>query len=268
MGNQTVGTVGATARRLDAPWHRLSDRGPGYLSVYFSEPLARWPIREITRRGDNKSDPNIETGTYGLFSTCEPTMRNRIVHDGAATILFLTTRKKNQGRVLSGYYKVGWYTEGTQGAINNDYALAASSMRFIDPILATDLPEPLATVCSAPFRTMKPIDTETTTALTNLCDQRSDQTDNYLSEVERIERFARARSGFAYPSWGREEGFTWEDAADYYQTDAELSKVPNSSKNRKWRCRDCGYVIESGALLKKCPLCKEMATLGPAVEGA
>ena len=79
--------------------------------MYYSEPLARWPVREITRPGDNKSDPNIETGTYGLFSTCEPGMRNRIVHDGAATIFFLTTRKRGEGRVLSGYYHVGWYTE-------------------------------------------------------------------------------------------------------------------------------------------------------------
>ncbi|WP_409366561.1 rubredoxin-like domain-containing protein [Microbacterium paludicola] len=44
--------------------------------------------------------------------------------------------------------------------------------------------------------------------------------------------------------------------------------MPNSSKNRKWRCRECGYVIKSGALLKKCPLCKQMATLAPAEEGS
>ncbi|GAA3134110.1 hypothetical protein GCM10020255_008670 [Rhodococcus baikonurensis] len=44
------------------------------------------------------------------------------------------------------------------------------------------------------------------------------------------------------------------------KTDAELSKVPNSSKNKKWRCSECSHVIKSGALLKRCPLCKEMAT--------
>ena len=268
MRQDRVHTGGATARRLGDPWRELPGSGRGYLSVYFSEPLARWPVREITRPADNKSDPNVETGTYGLFSTCEPSMRNRIVHDGAATIFFLTTRKAHQGRVVSGYYHVGWYTEGTQGAVNRDYALAAQSMRFIDPILASDLPEPLAEICSAQFRTMKPIDSETVTALRRICDERPDRTVDYLGEVERVETFARARSGYAYPSWGREGGFSWDDAADYYQTDAELSKVPNSSKNRKWRCRECGYLIKSGALLKKCPLCKQMATLAPAEEGA
>ena len=266
MASPEVTAVGATARRLYDPWHPLTDQGRGYLSVYFSEPLARWPVREITRPGDNKSDPNIETGTYGLFSTCEPGMRNRIVHDGAATIFFLTTRRRGQGRVLSGYYRVGWYTEGTQGAINRDYALAASSMRFIQPIVATELPKPLAAICSTEFRTMKPIDEDATSTLRELCDRQPDETASYFDEVLRIERFARARSGYAYPSWGREEGFTWDNASEYYQTDAELSKVPNSSKSKKWRCRECGYVIKSGALLKRCPLCKEMATLVPTEE--
>ncbi|WP_192804582.1 hypothetical protein [Rhodococcus erythropolis] len=197
-------------------------------------------------------------------------MRNRIVHDGAATIFFLSTRKKHQGRVLSGYYKIGWYTEGTQGAVNRDFALAAIEMRFINPIRAKELPGPLAAICSAPFRTMKPIDAEITAALTKICDWQPDQTGNYLDEVVRIERFALARSGYAYPSWGRETGFTWHDAPDYYRADAELLKVPNSSSTRKWRCREpeCGYVITSGALLKKCPLCRKTATLVPVEEVA
>lgn len=268
MTAEETTTEGATARRLGDPWKTLVDQGCGYLSVYFSEPLARWPVREITRPGDNKSDPNIETATYGLFSTCEPGMRNRIVQDGAATIFFLTTHKRGEGRVLSGYYDIGWFTEGTQGAINRDYALAASSMHFIDPIATNDLPGPLAAICSVAFRTMRPIDSATTSALREVCDQQPSRTNKYLDEVNRIERFARARSGYAYPSWGREAGFTWDNAPEYYQTDTELSKVPNSSKNKKWRCRECSFVITSGALLKRCPLCKEMATLAPAEETA
>jgi len=268
MTARTSTTIGATARNLSVPWRPLTDKGGGYLSVYFSEPLARWPVREITRPGDNKSDPNIETGTYGLFSTCEPAMRNRIINDGAATIFFITTHKRGHGRVLSGYYHVGWYTEGAQGAINKDFALAASSMRFINPKAVKDLPKPLALICSSAFRTMKPIDQRITAALREICDNVDNQTPSYLDEVQRIERFARARSGYAYPSWARSEGFTWDDAAEYYQTDTELSRVPNSSKSKKWRCRECDYVIKSGALLKKCPLCKKMATLVPEEEAA
>jgi hypothetical protein len=263
MAREAVTAGGAAARPPADPWRPLTDAGRGYLSIYLSESLARWPVREITRPGDNKSDPNIETGTYGLFSTCEPGMRNRIVHDGASTIFFLTTRKRGQGRVLAGYYHIGWFTEGTQGAVNRDYALAADVIRFIDPIPTSNLVEPLGVVCSASFRTMKPVESVITAALRAMCDAADDQTPNYVAELRRIERFARARSGYAYPSWGRARGFTWDDAPEYYQSDAALSRVPNSSKSRKWRCRACGYVIRSGALLKKCPLCKEMATLMP-----
>jgi hypothetical protein len=262
----TAGTGEATtARRLGEPWVRLEDRGVGYLSVYFSEPLARWPIREITRPGDNKSDPNIETGTYGLFSTCEPGMRNRVVQDGAATIFFLTTRARGAGRVIAGYYHIGWYTEGSQGALNRDYALAASCTRFVEPISVGDLSGTLGDTCASPFRTMKPIDAGTTSALRSLCDSRADRTSEYVAEVARIERFSIARSGYAYPSWGRESGFDWSDAPGYYyRPGAPVPKVRNSSKSRRWRCRDCGYVINNSALLKRCPLCGEMATLAPA----
>lgn len=263
MRVDAAGTGNAPTSSRSDPWRPLRDSGCGYLSVYLSEPVARWPIREITRPADNKSDPNIETGTYGLFSTCEPSMRNRIVHDGAATIFFMTTHKKSQGRVLSGYYYLGWYTEGSQGAVNRDYALAAASIRFIEPIPTIDLPEPLASTCSAPFRTMKPIDAVLTSALRALCDDQEDRTRDYLREVIRIERFAHSRSGYAYPSWGRERGFTWDDAEDYYWAGSVLPRVANSSKNRNWLCRECGSVIKSGALLKKCPVCERMATLVP-----
>lgn len=254
---------GAPARLPSAPWKALEDSGKGYLSVYFSDRMARWPVREITRPGDNKSDPNLETGTYGLFSTCEPSMRNRIVQDGAATILFLTTHRPGHGRALTGYYHVGWYTEGTQGTINRDYALAAASMRFIDPVPLDSLPEPLRSYSSIPFRQIRPTDRTFTTAFRELIDSAPDRTPNYLSEITRVENFARASTNFAYPSWGRESGFSWNDASEYYQTDDELSKVPNSSKTRSWRCRECDYVIKNSALLKKCPLCKRTATLVP-----
>jgi rubrerythrin len=257
------------ARRYPgAPWKPLDDRGLGYLSFYYSEPLARWPVRQITRPGDNKSDPNIETGTYGLFSTCEPPMRNRIVKDGAATIFFLTRRKPKQPRVLTGYYHIGWYTEGTQGAVNNDYALAASAVRFFDLIPTTELPAELAAVCGERFRTSKPIGADLTTALRGVCDAQPDLTTRYIEEVRRVERFARARSGFAYPSWARQEGFSWDNAKDYYPGGDTVAKVPNSSKTGKWRCSECGYIITSGALLKKCPLCEKNSTLKPAEDSA
>jgi hypothetical protein len=249
--------------RLGAPWKALEDKGIGYLSVYFSEQIARWPIREITRRGDNKSDPNVETATYGLFSTCEPGMRNRVVEDGAATIFFVTTHHPGRGRSLTGYYHVDSYTEGTQGAINRDFALAADKVRFVDPIALSSLPSDLQTYASVPFRQIRRTDVSLTLGYRDVIDSEPDRTDRYLSEIARVEQFARALTGLAYPSWGREAGFTWGEAADFYQTDDDLSRVPNSSKSRTWRCTECGYVIKNSALLKKCPLCKETASLVP-----
>jgi hypothetical protein len=80
--------------------------------------------------------------------------------------------------------------------------------------------------------------------------------------LHRLEQFARARSGYAYPSWGREHGFTWDDAPAYYHNpSATTVKAPNSSPTKLWRCAACQAVIRSGALLKQCPDCKAMVTL-------
>lgn len=247
------------------PWKPLTDKYTGYLSVYYSDPMARYPVRDITRRADNKSDPNIETGTYGLFSTCEPLMRNRIIIDGAATVFFLTTPQPKAGRFVSGYYHMAWYTEGTQGSINRDYALAADQIRFIDPIATNALPATLLQICSTPFRQTRKLSAQQVAELRAICDEAADRTTSYLNEVARIERFAIAQSGYAYPSWGRERGFDWSEASDYYDNSAHspTAKVPNSTKSSNWRCGSCDYVIVSAALLKKCPLCKTSASLAP-----
>jgi hypothetical protein len=245
-----------------APWVPLVDTGRGYLSVYLSDKLARWPVRDITRRADNKSDPNIETMTYGLFSTCEPQMRNRIVQDGAAT-LFFVTRHRHKERVLTGYYHLGWYTEGTRGAENRDFALAASTVRFIGPIPLSELPGNLAEECGSWFRTQKPVAVSSAAALRKVVDGREDRTEEYRQEVARLERFASSRTGFAYPSWGRKSGFTWQDAPEFYKRDGAVAKAPNSTRSRRWRCNDCGYVIPNVALLKQCPVCQSMASLVP-----
>ena len=80
------------ARPPGPPWRPLDPAAPatGYASYYLSDELARWPVRAITRIKDNKSDPNLETGTYGLFSTCQREMRSGIVHDPPRYIFFVT----------------------------------------------------------------------------------------------------------------------------------------------------------------------------------
>ncbi len=261
--NPRLGPVSAGIGPSGAPWVPLADSGSGYLSVYYSDPLARYPVRHVTLPADNKSDPNIETLTYGLFSTCEPLMRNRIVKDGAATLFFVTSHGRH-ARAVSGYYLIAWYTEGTRGAKNRDYALAAHEARFTDPIPVASLHGKLAQECASRYRTYKPISPETSAALRELIDSRPDRTEAYLRELHRLERFARARTGYAYPSWGREHGFTREDAPDYYYRDSSAAaNTPNSSPSGRWRCTVCQHVIANKALLKRCPVCGDMATLVP-----
>lgn len=248
-------------RPPNVPWLALRDTGRGYLSYYYSDPLARYAVRELTRPADNKSDPNIETLTYGLFSTCEPMMRNRVVADGAATLLFVTRRAKR--RVLTGYYHVGWYAEGALGADQRDWALAADAARFVDPIplddLAADVPS-----CAGAFRTYRRLDPPDAAALRAYVDTRPDKTAAYLCELARIERFTAHRTGYAYPSWGRKDGFSWDVAPDFYRRpDAVTAVAPNSSRTGRWCCTACDVVVPNGALLKQCPACRAIGTLTP-----
>jgi hypothetical protein len=252
-------------RPPNPPWLALRDTGHGYLSNYYSDPLARYPVRELTRPGDNKSDPNIETGSYGLFSTCEPKMRNRVVADGAATLLFVTRRAGR--RVLAGYYHVGWYTEGALGADQRDWALAADTARFIDPIPLDDLAAAVP-VCAGTFRTYRRVDPTQASRLRAEINGHPDRTPDYLGELARIERFATRCTGYAYPSWGRQAGFGWGSAPDFYrQADAATAAAPNSSPRNRWHCSACSAIFPNGALLKQCPACRAVGTLTPADEG-
>jgi len=248
-------------------WTPLPDRsgGAGYLSVYLSEPLARYPVRHIAKPADNKSDPNIETGTYGLFSTCERVMRAKIVREGRRWIFFVTTHRDG-GRKLTGYYEVGWYAEGVGGAVKDDYALAAVSVRFIQPVPLGSLPAPARRICQPFFRTIRPIDPSTKDILCDCIDDRADLTDAYLAEIRRMERFARHHTGFAYPSWGRVDGFSWTDADRYLQPVGKTVSLPAAPRTHKWQCTACQYNIVSKALLKSCPICNEMWTLTPKPE--
>ena len=252
-------------------WRPLIDAsgGAGYLSVYLSEPLARYPVRHVIRPADNKSDPNIETATYGLFSTCERQMRAKIVREGRPNLFLITTHRQSRsvrspGRVLSGYYELAWFTESIGGSSGGDYALAASKIRFVDPVPLEALPEPARSVCIPRFRTIRPIDGPIASVLKEIINDSHDRTDRYLSELHRVEQIARHRSGYAYPSWGQVESFSWTLAARYLgQVAAPSGRPPSVPATGRWRCSSCDFIIESKALLKSCPVCKSMGTLNP-----
>ncbi len=125
-------------RPPNPPWMELHAPPPhcGYLSFYISDDLSALAVRAVTLPGNNKSDPNLETGTYGLFSTCERQMRAGVVNNGSP-YLFFVTRYRGR-RVLAGHYRIAWYCDGPLSSSGGDYALAADRLRFIHPPIPLD----------------------------------------------------------------------------------------------------------------------------------
>jgi len=154
------------------------------------------PIRDVSHPTDPKTDPNFETQTFGLFSTCNKKMRKSIVQNGISTIFFSTTRK-NSIRVLTGYYEVGWYYEVEPG----DYMIAARKSRFVNPgFRLDDLKKflggyPINTF----FRAFRYIDNEPATELRKLLDVTPDASSLYLKEIIRLS--------------SPQDKFSWNDVA-------------------------------------------------------
>ena len=247
-----------------APWTELGADTPatGYLSVYLSEDLSGLPIRAITRPNDNKSDPNIETGTYGLFSTCERGMRAGIVNNRAQFIIFLS--KRGEERVVAGYYRLAWKTEGTWQATKRDYALAADYVHFVaEPIYVSHLPEPVKGAAERKFRLSKRLNAVETQTIIAALNSRPNALDDYLSEIDRIERFQAFHSGYRYVFWQQKEPFSWVLARQYLTESNSLGPSPNQSPTGFWQCTnpECGQFINNWSLLRRCPFCSAMGTL-------
>src|ERR1700728_2754701 len=257
----------ASSRPPGEPWRAIEYATPefGYASYYLSDDLARLPVRAVTRIKDNKSDPNLETATYGLFSTCEQKMRSGIV-TSCPRYLFFITRPRNGPRQLTGMYELKWWAPGSFRHRTRDFALAASSIRFIEPVALESLPGTLGPALSGRWRLNKRLDSEQTAALTAYVMGRPDMTGAYLQEIDRVEQINVYHSAYRYPTWRRTGPFSWSDAARYLKAgvaDSDLANVPNTSPSGWWRCIDCGADIENAALLKACPACHEHGTLRP-----
>lgn len=254
-------------RPPNSPWVTLpvEDSPRGVLAFFLSDDLSRLAVREVTRPGDNKSDPNLETGTFGLFSTCERQMRASVVTNGIPYVFFVTRRGRE--RVLAGYYVIGWYSDSVLSGGGADYALAARDVHFIErPIPLSKLPKSVADHAMKPFRTFLHLDERETRTILRALDRHEDVTAAYLTEIERLERLNRFHTGFR--CWNRTEPFTWADAPDYLSELAgggSSERVPNSSPTGKWRCQSCGNLIENKALLKKCPACGTPGALRPEI---
>lgn len=247
------------------PWKPLKRASPeeGYLSIFLSDPFARYPVRHITRIYDNKSDPNIETLTYGLFSTCEDKMRHGVVRDGRPW-LFFVTQIKNKGRCVAGMYEIGWHADGPLAPGARDDALAAVGSRWIDPIPASDIGGSLGEQIRKRFRPFMRLDATHTAELCALIESKPDRTQGYLREISRLEKFNAAVTGFTYPIWEREGPFTAAEA-EIYLTPREGGgeEAKNASPTGRWRCVECGATNLGTARQKLCPTCKAPGTLVP-----
>ena len=255
------------ARPPDPPWKPLDAAEPptGYLTFYYSDDLSSVPVRHVTRPGDCKSDPNIETGTFGLFSTCEPSVRSAVVNHAARYLFFLTTRPR-VGRVLVGFYQVAWWCGATRGP-DRDVRLAADRAHFVaNPVSVGRLPEPARTAATRPMRSCRPVGAETTAQLLAVLEQRPDATPTYLREIDRLERFNAFRTSARYPGWGHNGPFTWDLACEFLAdvqvgASAGHPDVRNQSATRLWRCPACGEVRRNQSRLRRCPACKQVVTL-------
>jgi hypothetical protein len=207
-------------------------------------------VRDVLKLDDNKSDPNVETLTYGLFSTCEPTMRQSIAARGISEIFFVTS-VEGLGRALVGMYELGWIAEvGTK-----DFAYAARDARFINPIPVAQISGRAGRELQKPLRNYRMVEPLVADDVRRLVAESADRTDDYLFEIDRLERMSLSRTGFRYPSW--------DDAAPYLAEATESSEKPNTSTTGTWRCTACSAQIRNEARLKICNVCQRFGTLEP-----
>lgn len=252
------------ASTFKAPWRELDPLPAegGYLTIYYSDDMSRLPIRWVTKPGDNKSDPNIETLTYGLFSTCAPAMRRAIVNRRCKYLFFGTSRRGE--RVLSGYYQIRWSTHGPLGAA--DLCLAADAARFLkEPLPFREVDAKCGTNISSWFRGMRRLTEPQCRAMLKLVNSKPDATQAYLEEIDRLERFNLRYGGYRYVGWKQTEKFSWSYAGAYLKkwAAAGAAAIPNSSPSDIWQCTSCKQNLKNKALLKRCPHCGAMGTLRP-----
>lgn len=245
------------------PWKPipLHSKSRGYLSIYYSDDMSGLPVRWVTKPGDNKSDPNIETMTYGLFSTCSKSLRSGIVTRGAEYLLFGTSR--NGTRVLSGYYHLRWYTEWKAG--QRDYAIAADKLHFVEhPIPFKEVDKKCGTDISKPFRGTRLLSREHCKKIVALLEHAADATSGYLEEIDRLERFNLWYGGYRYIAWRQGVKFSWEHATNYLSNDSKSAvAVHNSTLSNRWQCIECNGEVINRALLKRCPSCGALGSLRP-----
>lgn len=254
----------------NAPWKELAcdpAEAGGFALVYYSDDLSRLPVRFVTKPGDNKADPNLETLTFGLFSTCNRSLRSSAVARRNPYLFFIT--KRGNTRVLSGYYHIRWYTEGVFRGMK-DFALAADEAKFLDPpIDVSEVDRQCGTRLRKWFRSYRLLSPKECSRIVNFVRRKPDATEEYVSEIDRLEHLNLRYGGFRYISWKQSDKFSWVLAGGYLKNisaSGSKDRVFNASATNTWKCRSCDATIRNKALLKRCPDCGELGSLR-AVQG-
>ena len=248
-----------------------------YLCFYYVSSLSSLPVREVNRLGganeageplaDCKSDPNLETGTFGLFSTCQAQARRAIVERRSPYIFFFGTCAigKRVTRCVTGYYRLGWFAHG--GTHAHDYCLAAKSSHFVGrPVPFEQINRELGTALSNrnPLRTTGRLGPGIAEGLVEILHRQPNATADYVAEIRRLERINIAASGgFRYINFGRTDSFTWDDIRrfDRIGIPSVLPRVGNKSLTGRWECENCHHTLQSFSRLKLCPSCGASGTL-------
>lgn len=193
----------------------------GHIATYYSDQKANLPVRGIRKKWDSKADPNIETKTYGLFTTCMPSARKNIVENNESYIFFFTHWKGQ--RLFTGYYELGSYVitglkPRAKGKPRNypDYALLAKRMHFV----RNGIPLTGKLWSGIKLENFKgdhidgygprnytKIDEQTTLALKEMLDKQEDASNEYIEEMHKLEEENLKKYNYRYPSWQRKQGF-------------------------------------------------------------
>ena len=205
--------------------------GLGRLAFYYSSQDTSLPVRAVAKKWDNKADPNIETETWGLFSTCMPSTRKGIVERGDSYLFFFTNWKGE--RRVTGYYELGWYAHtgirvrDLRGTLKfPDLAIRAKKVRFVqDGLILRGVNSKASKVTARLLskgelsgygpRESTRTDPQLSAVIKSELDKRADVTRDYVKEIHALENANMESTGFRYPSWKRREGFNIGNMEDF-----------------------------------------------------
>ena len=197
-------------------WQTFPNRSQtGRLVYYYSNQKAALPVRDVQKSWDEKADPNLETMTYGVFSTCTPIGRKNAFEHGDEFLFFYT----NWGgtRIVTGYYEIGSYL--VTGFINrlgsityhfSDYAFLARNSHFVkigiplgvhgekrwERVRVRD-----TGIIGYGYRTTQQISSAETKILKGMLDAQDDATGDYVREIHRLEKENVSKYGARYPTF-------------------------------------------------------------------